>query len=123
MGLTIPTGIEVNATLVPRGSPIANLDRYSGNDVAYKTVVSWTVSTGKNGELKEVSMISDQPTKTHFRLTIAGQEQFKDKLLQTSLALPFPENKLTAGQQVTIETKSTDGTAIVVDGSISGREY
>ncbi len=106
----------------PRGDPVAKLGRYSGSDVTYQTVVSWTVSDGKIGTLKEVSMITDQFSKTHFRLTIAGAKQFEDKLIQSPLTLPFPENKLDAGSVVLLECKSTDGTSITVDGSITGRE-
>lgn len=104
------------------GKPIAKLDRYSGTDTTYKTVVSWTVSAGKVGNLKEVSMISDTFAKTHFKLTIAGVEQFADKLIQASLSLPFPDNRLSPGDVVLLECKSTDGTSIIVDGSITGRE-
>jgi hypothetical protein len=104
------------------GTPIAKVDRYSGTDQTYKTVVSWTVSTGKRGDLKEVSMVTDNYSKTHFKLTIAGVEQFKDKLIQAPLTLPFPDNELNAGDVVLLECKSTDGTSITVDGSITGRE-
>jgi hypothetical protein len=112
-----------HVTISPRGTSIAKLDRYTGTDTSYKTVVSWTVSTGKLGELKEVSMLSDTYAKTQFKLTIAGVEQFKDKVIQASLTLPFAENKLSAGDIVLLEAQSTDGTSITVDGSISGREY
>jgi len=106
------------------GVPIAKLDRYTGIDTDYKTVVSWTVSTAKRGDLKEVSMITDNYSKTHFKLTIAGKEQFKDKLIQAPLSLPFPENRaILAGQTVLLECKSTDGTSITVDGSITGCEF
>jgi len=104
------------------GTPIAKVDRYSGTDQAYQTVVSWTVSTGKSGDLKEVSMVTDNYDKTHFKLTIAGEVQFEDKLIQAPLTLPLPENKLNAGDVVLLECKSTDGTSIKVDGSITGRE-
>jgi len=105
------------------GTPIARVDRYSGTDQTYQTVVSWAVSTGKRGDLKEVSMVTDNYSKTHFKLSIAGEEQFKDKLIQAPLTLPFPENHaIPAGQSVVLECKSTDGTSIKVDGSITGRE-
>jgi len=105
-----------------RGTPIARVDRYSGSDTTYKTVVSWTVSKGKTGTLKEVSMVTNQYSKTHFRLTIAGVKQFEDKIIQAPLTLPFPENELESESVVLLECKSTDGTPIIVDGSITGRE-
>lgn len=104
------------------GSPIARVDRYSGSDEEYQEVVKWTVTKGKQGELKEVSMISDTYAKTEFKLTIAGEEQFTDVIIQAPLTLPFPENSLPAGSVVLLECRSTDGTALVVDGSITGRE-
>lgn len=103
--------------------PIAKVGRYGpGTDEDYQTVVSWTVSTGRKGDLREVSMISDNYTKTHFKLTIAGTVQFEDVTIQAPLSLPFRENELNAGDVVLLECKSTDGTSIVVDGSICGRE-
>ena len=110
-------------TVTPRGDPISLVDRYSGTDTTYKTVVSWTVTAGKTGELKEVSMMSDTYAATHFKLTIAGEEQFKDKIIGAPLTLPFPQNELEAGDIVILEVKRTGaGAAITVDGSITGRE-
>ena len=117
----MPTRIGI--TIFPRGTPIAKLDRYTGTDTSYQTVVSWTVTTGKTGELKEVSMITDQYAKTQFKLTVAGVEQFEDKVITAPLTLPFTENKLLSGSEVLLEAKSTDGTSINTDGSITGREY
>lgn len=106
------------------GTPIAEIDRYSGTDEEYKEVVSWTVSAGRRGELKEVSMVTSDYAKTHFKLTIAGEVQFVDKLIQAPLSLPFPSNRgLASEQSVILYAKSSDGSAIVVDGSICGCEY
>jgi hypothetical protein len=109
-------------TIDLEGVPIAKVDRYSGSDTTYQTVVSWTVSLGKKGWLQEVSMITDNFEKTQFRLKIADEMLFEDKQIQSSLTLPFPWNELEEGSVVLLECKSTDGTAIVVDGSITGRE-
>jgi hypothetical protein len=106
-----------------RGEPIAKVERYSGGSTSYQTVVSWTVSNGKSGMLKEVSMITSDYEHTYFRLTIAGKKQFEDKLIQAPLTLPFPDNRLNAGSVVLLECRSTDGTSITVDGSITGREF
>ncbi len=123
MPLHVPPAAIQPVTITPRGDPISLLDRYSGTDTTYKTVVSWTVEAGKTGELKEVSMMSDNYTVTHFKLTIAGEEQFKDKIIGAPLTLPFPENELEAGDIVILEVKRVAaGAAITVDGSITGRE-
>lgn len=107
-----------------RGTPIAKLDGYSGTEQTYQTVVSWTVSEDARGELKEISMISDNHPKTEFKLTIAGTEQFTDQTIPAPLTLPFPANRdLAPGEAVVLEARSTDGTSIIVDGSITGAEY
>jgi len=108
---------------LPKGTPIARLNRYSGSDQTYQEVVKWTVSTGKRGNLKEISMYSDNFDKTYWRFTVAGKVQFEDKLIPATLTLPFPDNELSEGDVVLIECKSTDGTSIKADGSISGKEY
>ena len=110
-------------TIDLEGTPVAKVDRYSGSDTVYQTVVSWTVSAGKRGWLQEVSMITNNFEKTQFKLTISGETLFQDKQVQASLTLPFPWNELTEGSVVLLECKSTDGTAILVDGSITGREF
>jgi hypothetical protein len=106
-----------------KGTPVARLNRYTGSDQTYQEVVKWTVSTGKKGSLKEISMYSDNFEKTFWKLTIAGKVQFEDKVIPATLTLPFPDNELSEGDTVLIECKSADGTLITVDGSISGKEY
>lgn len=103
------------------GTPIAKLGRYDGASEEYQTIVSWTVPSGKTGVLFEVSMVTSNFAKTHFKLTIGSDEQFSDKKIQAALTLPWKDNKLAAATVVLLEAKSTDGTAIVVDGSITGK--
>lgn len=172
------------------GTPIGLLDRYSGTDTDYQDVVSWTIPTGKSGVVYEVSMVTNNFTKTVFRLqfqnsltgtltftnasaTVTGSGTsfttelavgdkiildadeiwsevlsiasdtsltlsavyagagdsgagskvwgFDGKYLQTSLTLPWKGNKLVAGVEVKIQAKSSDGTSITVDGSITGK--
>jgi len=126
----LPTGVKVTRgdkwflrsvmPLLPQ-SAVSKLDRYSGADTEYQTVVSWTVSDSKFGILKEISMVSDTYSSTYFRLTIGGEVKFEDKQIQATLTLPYPDLVLAPGQQVLLEAKS-DGTSIIVDGSISGAE-
>jgi len=101
---------------------VTEVDRYSGGATGYQPLVSWTVSAGKTGYLRQVSMVTDTYAKTHFRLTIAGSEKFADRLLQAPLTLTYPDLRLKAGATVLLEVKSTDGTAITVDGEIAGKE-
>lgn len=106
-----------------KGVPIARVGRYSGSEQTYQEVVKWTVSTGKSGELKEVSMVSDTLDKTYWKLTVGDDLQFEDKIIQASLTLPFPDNKLSEKTVVLLECKSSDGSSITADGMITGREY
>jgi hypothetical protein len=46
---------------------------------------------------------------------------FEDKYIQAALSLPWENDKLDAGMEVKWQAKSTDGTSITVDGSITGK--
>jgi len=111
----------------PPGKPVGIVGRYSSSDTSYQKVVSWTVGQvweRDHGRLDEVSMNSDKYDKTLFRLTVEGKIFFKDLQLQSTLTLPFrPPNELRRGEEVKIECKSSDGTAIIVTATITGREY
>jgi len=108
----------------PTGTPISRTGRYSGTSTSYQTVAEWEVSAGKVGNLEEVSLVTDQVAKTHWRLTVGGVQQWADRLFYTSLSIPWRKvnTQLPAGAKVTLEAKSTDGTSIIADGSISGIE-
>ena len=101
---------------------ITKLARLSTSSTDYQTVVSWTVTVKKIGVLRFVEMESDDYEKTRFKLTIAGVEQFTDVQIEESLALEWPDIRLLAGKEVKLEAKSSDGTAINVDGDILGKE-
>ena len=98
------------------------LDRLSTSSTSYGTVVSWTVTADKVGVLHCVEMESDNYDKTRFQFTIAGEVQFTDIQIEASLSLEYPDVKLAAGSEVLLEAKSSDGTAINVDGDILGKE-
>ncbi len=105
------------------GLPISRVDRLATADAAnYQEVVSWVVPAGAEGDLHEVSVFSDNFAKTRLRLTIAGSQQWTDVVLATSLSIPYRNNRLQEGDQVLLEAKSSDGTLVTVDGSISGAE-
>jgi hypothetical protein len=103
-------------------TPIAVIDRYSGVDTDYQEVCSWTVTASKTGILKEVSMTSDELDKTYFKLEIGGSTIFEDVMIGQAIALPFPDLALDGDDEVKLSAKSSDGTNITVDGSITGKE-
>jgi hypothetical protein len=104
------------------GFPIAKVNRYSGTDTEYQTVVEWTLPSDRKGLLDEVSMVSDSYTKTRFKLTIAGDVKFEGITLQAPLTLVWRNAEVEPTKTVLLEAKSSDGSSINVDGSVTGRE-
>lgn len=96
--------------------------RYSGTDTTYQEVAKWTIATSKVGELKHITVLSDTYTKTHFQITVGAVVYATDWIMLSSIPLVFEDLRLAAATEVTVEAKSTDGTAIVVDASIVGKE-
>lgn len=101
---------------------IIQIDRLSTSDTDYDTVVSWTVTADKIGILQFIEFESDDYDHTYFKLTIGGTVKFTNLLVQSSLTIELPEVRLVAGAVVLLEAASTDGTAVVVDGDILGKE-
>lgn len=101
---------------------IAEVDREITAETTYQEVVSWTVTTAKIGILREVSMVSDNYAKALFKLEVGGTALFTNKAIQAPLTLPFPDVRLAGATVVKLSCKSSDGTSITVDGSISGKE-
>ena len=96
--------------------------RYSGGDMEAQEVVSWTVAAGKVGILKEISLVADKVDHAEWTVTIAGAALFTDHKFQVPLTLVFPDLALAAAVEVKVEVQSDDGTAIVADAEISGKE-
>lgn len=113
--------VEVLTSIEPE-TTIANVERYSGSDTSTQEVCSWTVTAGKTGILREISMIADEVDHAEFTVSIGGIALFTDQKFQSALTLVFPDIKLVAGVEVKVEVQSDDGTAIVVDAAISGKE-
>ncbi len=91
--------------------------------LTYQTVVSYTVDAGAQGFLREIGLVTTDPARTQFQLTIGGVVQFTDESFLTSWAIPFPENsRLASSAVVLLEAQSTDRTQLTVDGVISGHE-
>lgn len=101
---------------------ITRLKRLTTALLAYDIVVEWTVDDDAIGILRFVEFETDDYEKTRFKLTIAGEEQFTDIQIESSLTLEWPDVKLAAGDQVLLEAKSFDTTEVNVDGDILGKE-
>ena len=99
-----------------------DIGNYAGTDETYQTVASWTVATGKVGELKEILIISDDYAHTEVQITIAGTVFETDWSPTSAMPIIFEDLRLAAAAVVLVEAKSSDGTAIDVDATIIGKE-
>ncbi len=124
--LLIQIGITLDQDVVPPSAvthkAIIALDRWTGSDATYNTVVSYTVPVGKSFELEGLEIAASDYTLAQFRVTIAGVEQFADKYRQTSFSPRVGGPPLKAGDVVLIEAHSDGATSIDVDGAIEGKE-
>ncbi len=106
----------------PTGTPRAITGRLATSAAAFAPVATWTITAGFEGDLHEVSMITDDFAVTRFQLTINGVQQFTERIIQAGLSLPWRINRLPAAGIVLLEARSDGSVAIVVDGSITGTE-
>lgn len=121
----VVTVIVENVPVVPDPATevaAGDVDRYSGDDIDWQKVARWTVKAGKTGELKEVSMITDDYENTVWKLAVGATEVFTDLTIQSPLTLPFFDLKLAPGTVVTLSCHSDGATVITADGSIVGKE-
>lgn len=95
---------------------------YSGGDLAYQTVASWTVSANTVGDLKEILFLSDNYAKTELKITVGAVVWATGWSPQASMPVIFEDLKLVAGTVVKVEAQSTDATVISVDAIIVGKE-
>ena len=116
---TIPTLPQV---VVPIGRPVSRHNSITTTEqTEYQTVVEWTIPQLHTGELHEITMATNNYTKTVLRLVLAGEEQWADQTLIGPLTQPFRGNKLFENTVVGIYAKSSDGTAITVYAGIAGK--
>ncbi len=103
-------------------APAGAAGTYSGTSTSYQTVASWTVTTGKTGQLVEILWVSSNYAKTKIKITIGSVTYCNDFAPQAALPLIFETLQLAAGTVVKVSAESSDGTAIVVDAVITGME-
>lgn len=96
--------------------------RYSGTAQTYQEVASWTVAALKIGELKEIIILSDDYDHTYCQVTVGSVVYATNWIVISAMPLIFEDLRLAAATVVKVECKSTDGTAIVVDAVIVGKE-
>lgn len=114
--ITLPTGV------ILAGQPVAQVNRYSGADTDWVELIRWDVPVGYMGDLHEFSLLSNNDAKTRYRVWLANvnQQWPSDRLTTTPLTLPFRNTKIPGGTSVYIEIRTTDGTSVIVEASLSG---
>jgi hypothetical protein len=95
---------------------------YAGTDTDYQTVMEWTVTTGRTGELKEILVISDDYAHTLVEVVIGSVTWCTDWSPTSPMPIIHEDLRLAAGTTVTVSAKSSDGTAIDVDAIIVAKE-
>ena len=104
------------------GGPVLKINRYSGVDTDWVELVRWSIPIGYTGDLHEISFSSNDDAHTRYRIFLANVDQQlpTDRQTSTPLTLPWDRTVLPGGSAVWVEVRSTDGTAIIVDGSLTG---
>ena len=72
------------------GIPVVRLNRYSGSDTEWRELVRWDIPEGFTGDLHEISLLSDQDSKTRYRVVIGNIDQQFPTDRQTSTPLEMP---------------------------------
>jgi len=114
--------VEQQAQQALYGIPVVRLNRFSGSDQDWIELVRWDIPVGFTGDLHEISLLSDNDSKTRYRLVIGNIDQGipTDRQTNTPLEMPWRRTVLPGGTSVYVEVRTTDGTAIIVDGMITG---
>jgi len=102
--------------------PAGGVNRYSGSAAAYQELVKWTVTADRIGELKEVSMVTDDYDNTTWKLVIGDTTVFENVVIQAPLTMPFFDLRLAEAKSVILYCHSDGVRNIVADGSIVGKE-
>lgn len=106
------------------GFPVVKIDRYTGTDLDWQMLLRWDIPPGLTGDLHELSLRTSNPSKTRYRIVFAGRDQGLpvDKDFPSLFTLPWRQTIIPGPVSVTIEVRSTDGTSITVDGTLTGSE-
>ena len=102
--------------------PVVVLNRYQGSDTVWQVLLEWDIPSTLVGNLKQIAINSSNDVKTRYRLFLANLDQQlpTDRQTLTPLSWPFPPNQIPGGTSVRLDVLSVDGSAITVDGTLSG---
>ena len=96
---------------------LGNLD--AETSTFYKVVFSAEVPPDFKGELQEISLFSNRPEATDWRLKVVEEVLFEDKKIYSSLTLPYNNRVIHTFQKVIVWAK-TDGVATNIAASLTG---
>lgn len=104
------------------GGPVLKENRYSGSDQDWVELVRWDIPIGYTGDLHTISLVSDNDSKTRYRIFLANVDQNipTDRQTTTPQEHKWDRTVLPGGSSVWVEVRSTDGTSINVDGVLTG---
>lgn len=115
--------VTTAAGVVVVGQPVAKAYRLeSFTEQDWRELIRWDVPVGYIGDLHELSWLSSNDAKTRYRVWLANIDQQwpTDRQTTTPLTLPFRDSKIPGGTSIYIEVRTTDGTSINVEASLSG---
>lgn len=122
----VQVGVTVeNVTIIPEPAteaPAGSAGNYTGDSTSYQTVATWTVSESAVGELKEIIVLTNNYDKTLVKIDIGDTTWCEDWAPQSVMPVIFEDLKIAAETVVTVSAKSSDGSALVVDAIIVGKE-
>lgn len=104
------------------GGPVLKVNRYSGTDQDWVELVRWDVPQGYTGDIHEIAIYSDNDEKTRYRVFIGNVDQGVPTDRQTSTPQNWKWDRtiLPGGTSIWVEVRSTDGTSINVDATLTG---
>lgn len=102
--------------------PVLLVNRYTGTDQTWQMIVRWQIPTGYMGDVHEISVLSDNDSKTRYRVILGDVDQQlpTDRAMSTPVAFPWRATGIAGPRTVSVECRSTDGTSITVDAMITG---
>lgn len=119
-GGVVPSGAA--APVVIPGMPILVVNRYVGGSQDWQDLVRWDIPVGLIGDLHEISVLSNDNAHTRYQVFLANLNMNlpTDRPTTTPQNWPWRDTSIPGGYSVWVQVRSTDGTVITVDGSITG---
>ncbi|KKK59641.1 hypothetical protein LCGC14_3032350 [marine sediment metagenome] len=116
---------EVEARQLLFGQPVLRVNKYSGDSKDWQMLVRWDVPAESTGDLEEIALLSDNDSRTRYRVLIANVDQAlpTDRDFTTPMNFKWAKNTvIPGGTSVTVEVQSPGELTINVDGTIVGTE-